>query len=448
MQSIWRWIRINPIFEERKRLWNIYYDINIKEETRYIKELKEILSEKKYLEIRDKWTILETLFLFSTKRDELKKVVEELDNDDVSKSDFLILDLFDKSNIKMDLYYPTYKSKKEEKQKKYKIRFNKLKELKKYIQTKWNLLLLLDNGLNIKNITLLDKVLSNEENYFKITDSVENNKNIKYLILEIVNFLNYKDEEVDDFKLIDWKIDIVSFKNIAVSITDKRKLEELKEKINSKLNEEYISEEKLDEMFDNKEISREEYKEKLKNIWQQVDKEFTYENKTINIKNIAKHYYNPVLISNNEKIEWIKHIVDVESEVAFLNNLEENQNILNEKFDEWYFSKLDHYLDITIRIPYLDKNSDKANFIPDFIFWCKKGDNYEIFFIDPKWLSFTNYQRKIDYFKDLFEENGNQKIFKQWKMNIKVNLFIYNINDTPPEWYEKYGSTSIYNMFN
>jgi len=55
-----------------------------------------------------------------------------------------------------------------------------------------------------------------------------------------------------------------------------------------------------------------------------------------------------------------------------LNKLEENQSILDEKYDKWYFSKLDQYLDKAIKIPYLDKNSDKSNFIPDFIFWCKK----------------------------------------------------------------------------
>jgi len=74
--------------------------------------------------------------LFSTKKDELKKVVEELDNDDISKNDFEILDLFDKTKIKMDLYYPTYKSKKEEKQKKYPIQHSKLEKLKEYINIK------------------------------------------------------------------------------------------------------------------------------------------------------------------------------------------------------------------------------------------------------------------------------------------------------------------------
>jgi len=444
MQSIWRWIRINPIWEERKRLGEIYKDINIKEETTYIRELKEALDEKKYLEIRDKWAILETLFLFSTKKDELKKVVEELDNDDISKNDFEILDLFDKTKIKMDLYYPTYKSKKEEKQKKYPIQHSKLEKLKEYINIKWNLLLLLDNGLNIKSIALLDKLLWDENKYFKITDSEENTKKIKYLILEIINFFNYKWEEIDDFKLVDWKLDIVSFKNISVSIKDKKKLEELKNKINEKISEQNINEDDLKEQFAKWYIDITELMEKTKLIWQNTwDKEFTYKEKTIKIRKIAKHYYNPVLISDDEKIDWIKHIVDVDSEVNFLNKLEENQSILDEKYDKWYFSKLDQYLDKAIKIPYLDKNSDKSNFIPDFIFWCKKWNDYEVFFVDPKWLSFSSYQKKIDWFKDLFEDNNTHKVFKKWNINIKVSLFMYNMKDTPPEWYEKYVSPSI-----
>lgn len=454
MQSIWRWIRINPILEERKRLWEIYKDLYIKQEDDYIKKLKEILTEEKYLEIKDKWTILETLFLFSTKRDELKSVVEELNNDDINKDSFEILDLFQRNNIKMDLYYPTYKSKSitKDKEKKYRIRPKKLEELKQYVSDKWNLLLLLDNWLSSKNISFLNKILEDESKYFDFNDNVDNTKKIKYLILEILSFFNYRWEEFDDFKLIDWKVDIISFKNIAINISNEKQKEMFKKLIIEKSNEENYNEDDLDKLFDEWKITREEYKLRLKNIgaWDR-QLTFSYNEKTIEIKKIANHYYNPILVSQDERIDWIKHIVDVESEVNFLNALEENKDFLDSIFDEWYFCKLDQYLDKAIRIPYLDSNSEKSNFIPDFIFWTKKWDNYSIYFIDPKWVTYSSYQWKIDFYREIFEdiESKKTKIFSKWKYNIQVKLFIYNtsLTSTISNWYERNIKSSIRTIF-
>lgn len=454
IQSIWRWIRINPILEERKRLWEIYKDLYIWGWNEYINELKSILNEDKYNKLKDKATILETLFLFSTKKDELKKIIEELDNDDVSKNDYEIIDIFEKNNIELDLYYPTYKSKNEknQKDKKYKIRNDKLEELKNYVKEKWNILLLLDNWLNIKNISLLNKLLSNTNKYFEITDKENNNKKIKYLILEICNYFNYLGEEIDDFNIVDWKIDIISYKNISVSISNSKKLEELKEKIIKKLNQESINEEELKELFSKGKINMDELIEKSKNIWKtNKEEEFSYDNKTIKIKNIAKHYFNPVIISDNEKIEWIKHIIDEESEIKFLNNLENDKNFIDNQFDKRYFCKLDQYIDKIIRIPYLNKDSEKANFIPDFIFWCIKWNDYYIYFIDPKWISFSSYQKKTDFFKELFEtENNNiikSKIFNKNNYNIRVKLAIYNTKNEPPKEYKRYVKPSIVEIF-
>jgi len=40
---------------------------------------------------------------------------------------------------------------------------------------------------------------------------------------------------------------------------------------------------------------------------------------TLKIKNIAAHYYVPLLLSEEEKIDYIRHIIHVPSEVTFIN---------------------------------------------------------------------------------------------------------------------------------
>ncbi len=44
----------------------------------------------------------------------------------------------------------------------------------------------------------------------------------------------------------------------------------------------------------------------------------------------------------------------------------------------------------------IDETLDEV-YIPDFIFWLKKDNNYFIVFIDPKSTEFTKYQNKIHW---------------------------------------------------
>ena len=74
------------------------------------------------------------------------------------------------------------------------------------------------------------------------------------------------------------------------------------------------------------------------------------------------------------------------------------------------FSKLDEHLDKEIYIPYITKGEIKK-FIPDFIFWFKKDNNYTILFIDPKGSAYSSYLDKIEGYKSIFMENEKEKIF-------------------------------------
>ncbi|BDC35417.1 MAG: hypothetical protein EF806_00940 [Candidatus Methanoliparum thermophilum] len=99
--------------------------------------------------------------------------------------------------------------------------------------------------------------------------------------------------------------------------------------------------------------------------------------KEIKIKYIANHYYIPLILSPDEKVGYIKHIIKTQSEERFINDLEDHLTKADNKFKEfdwWLFSKLDESLD-EVYIPYYNPNANKfSHFYPDFIFWLKRGE--------------------------------------------------------------------------
>ena len=157
-----------------------------------------------------------------------------------------------------------------------------------------------------------------------------------------------------------------------------------------------------------------------------------YDDKRLIIRHIANHYYIPVILSDeNERIEFIKHIIQTPSEVKFLNRLEEYLTKGNNRFKEfdwWSLSKLDESLD-EIYIPYYDGQSNKLReFKPDFIFWLQKGVNYFVVFVDPKGTEHTDYQRKIGGYSVIFE--NKDKVPRTIHHNgHKVKLLTYLYTD-------------------
>ncbi len=77
-------------------------------------------------------------------------------------------------------------------------------------------------------------------------------------------------------------------------------------------------------------------------------------NQKIKIKYLANHYYLPMIVSETEKIDYLNHIINVDSEVRFIEQLEEylaKPDSIFSQFDSWMFSKLDPPLD-EVFIPY------------------------------------------------------------------------------------------------
>ena len=175
-------------------------------------------------------------------------------------------------------------------------------------------------------------------------------------------------------------------------------------------------------------------------------------NEDIGIEYLANHYYLPVIYSLGKRLDYIRHIIDAESEVRFLRLLRDytqKSDCALRQLDWWNFSKLDQYLD-TPCIPYYDpKQNRMARFIPDFIFWGQKGSRYTLLFVDPKGLQNIDWERKVDGFQRMFEEAGKPKVFAHGDMEVTVRLVLFTNNRglVPEGSYKRYWQDDVKQMF-
>jgi len=244
------------------------------------------------------------------------------------------------------------------------------------------------------------------------------------LILDrVFDYFGVKSKEFDEFKRLE--DEIVHFKRIKFSSAEKyEEIKKIIEKVKSyPQKEDKIKQLKLD--FE-KDKDLDKYTSKVQEVENQYIKEANYEynSKTVKIKYLANHYYLPVIVSETEKVDYLKHIINVDSEVKFIEQLEEyiaKPDNFFTQFDWWMFSKLDQILD-EVYIPYYNpKENNIAKFKPDFVFWMQKDNRYLVLFVDPKGTSFADYQHKVDGYKRIFEG----KVFSYNGQNISTRLRLY-----------------------
>ncbi|GAA7835515.1 DEAD/DEAH box helicase family protein [Helicobacter pylori] len=149
---------------------------------------------------------------------------------------------------------------------------------------------------------------------------------------------------------------------------------------------------------------------------------------------LKEHYYTPLIKAKD--CDWLKHVVKVKSEIDFLQELQDQETTktLQENYDFWAFSKIDEHLD-NLFIPYINDATERR-FFPDFIFWLQKGDTQIICFIDPKGITYADYEHKADaykLFKDKIFSSKNNPHFK-----IKVVLKFYGDKDRVGDNYRDY----------
>jgi len=386
LQSVGRGVRIEPQKYQRKRLQNL---LNAK-----------IVKESLFERVKNLILPIESLFVFGTNAENLKEIIATLkaEKQDKNLGDAFILN---PEAQKHTLLAPVYKTAErifadENDPQKYPVSREDFDITSQFYEFLGDKVALAKYDCEIKVLRKAKDSFAEKERYYDFEE--KNSLFEPDLILgRIFDYLGVKSRELEKFKELE--NEIVHFKKVRFS--DGEKYEEIKKKID--FMKQYPEKKKeLDKSYGK--VSSDKYAEQLK-LFEEAGK-YEAKSQKIKIKYLANHYYLPIIVSETEKIDYLNHIINVNSEVKFVEQLEEYlakaDNVFTQ-FDWWMFSKLDQTLD-EVLIPYYNpKENNIANFKPDFIFWAQKGKRYLILFIDPKGTEHTDAYRKIDGFSKIFE---------------------------------------------
>jgi len=411
LQSVGRGIRIEPLKYQRKRLQNLFNAQKVKEEV--------------FREIKDLILPIESLFIFGTNAKNLKEIVATLkaEKQDKNLGEVFIVNPEAQKHI---LLVPVYRTAEkifaeETNLQKYPISREDFDITSQFYRFLGDKVIVAKYDCEINVLKKAGESFAEEGRYYDF-----NEKNSLFdpeLILNrIFGYFGMESKEFEKFKELE--NEIVHFKRIRFS--DSEKYKKILEAINKVKNypQKTIKEKEIDDEFE-KTKNKDKYKQALKQLESDFVQEVKYDK--LKIKYIHNHYYLPVVVSETEKIDYLNHIINVDSEVKFVEQLEEylaKPNNVFTQFDWWMFSKLDQTLD-EVTIPYYNpKENNIANFKPDFIFWGQKGERYLILFVDPKGTEHADGYRKIDGYSRIFEtgeqKQGRDFLYNEFVINTKL----------------------------
>ncbi len=432
LQAVGRGVRIEPQKHKRTRLLPLH-------------NANELDPPDLFEKIKDKVAPLESLVIFGTNRQALEKVIEHLDEESRER-DYHQLSLFkNEAADEHDLLIPIYKLAgmpigKRGDGARFEIEADELNLLKEYVKYVGDdrVLMALHDAEPWK-VGLLQQSVMDTGRFYKPLGKPY--RNIELLALRIFDYFSVVPQEFEGLKIVEDEIN--HFKNIQVSLEDISGLIAKVETVRH-YTDPVVMEKQLDDKLAKKKITLQTYKEGIKRA-ARMDKEAEVLclGKRLRIRYVANHYYIPMILSGEaERIDFIKHIIQVDSEITFINRLEEYLERPDNKFksfDWWMFSKLDESLD-SVYIPYYDGSSNKVReFKPDFIFWLQTGSDYSIVFIDPKGSEHTDYQRKINGYAEIFEERGRPRTISREGLSVKVFTLLYTGDvDRLDKYYRRY----------
>ena len=428
-QSIGRGERIEPIPNQRKRL-------------RILKE--EGLDNGLYKEEYNSYIqLLETLFIFGTNSDNIKNILSAIKFEEGKSGKIIELEKNEEEIDDKLLLIPTYKSSKDidvNEIPKFNGNYNLLKNFLEWLESDKLLYTIYQDYIKPSDINRV-------KSYIKSENFEENETgNALFSMKELLNHIKISVEKFEKFKQVE--DEIVHFKQIMAYLDDKdvdlikNKIKEVVTAGNKK------KEEELKRKLNSNKITIDQYTDEIKKLGKHESETIPVGNRTVKIEKLRNHYYLPVILSERSKEEFLTHIINEYSEINFVENLSEYINDNNLEADYWLFSKIDDKFD-KIYIPYYDKEKNKmSKFFPDFIFWIKKSNNYNIIFVDPKGIEHTSYEHKVDGFSKIFEKDGKPRIFTYEGRNVIVHLYLYTKDKKLlPEKYKNYWFDSINQIF-
>ncbi len=413
LQSVGRGVRIEPLPGRRQRLLRLHNAGQVDEAT--------------FQALKEQAIALETLFIFGTNRNALQMVIEQLDQEKRREAEHEIALEVDAGVVKgRRLLIPVYREAghtlaEEREPRKFEIVPAELERLEQYVRHLDDpRLLACRYGARPADLALLTRCLERPEHYFN-THHNRRYGRIEILLPRLFAYFKVVPQKVDGLKPLE--DEIRHFRHIKVSLKDiaglMGKIEQVRQ-----------APRRIAELRVQYEAHQLTFKEMLRQAQAVREKViFIHGGQPLHIRRIANHYYVPVLLSESERIDWIRHIIRHPSEIQFLNVLENYLEQADNAFtplDWWAFSRIDESLD-EVHIPYYDPQSNRIRrFLPDFIFWLQKGTDYAIVFVDPKGMRQADYQYKIDSFRELFlDAAGHARAFSHDGHTVHVHLLLF-----------------------
>ena len=438
VQAVGRGVRIEPLPNERRRLGS--------------------LALQKQGVLQDcvgKVGPLETLFLFATNRAAINSVLEGMDAERGGGYErvtgFKRAKRPEVNGKEMPLLVPEYQQEADKRVKaKFTLGENTLARFRRWLDNTPDSVFVVRDGLTPQQINSLREEAKERDN-FRINQDKEYDS-LPFLQERLLSHLSVNAQTAKGVRALneqEGNEDIVHFREVRANLRSEE-LKALNEKI-KKVAQGSVEEDEYNSLLRkhwNGEISRDEFKAYTQG---QSEDSFTPgrsedSSRSLKIKHVADHYYLPMVTASKPEIaDFIKHIIKVKSEVTFLNALDEWLQDEGNKpqWDAWMFSKIDESLD-KVHIPYFDeKVNEYRRFLPDFVFWMCKGDQYQIVFADPKGVAHASSYRKIDGYEALFEEQGQCREFSTrfpLAKNVKVKLLLFNPDpdQSPSRKYARY----------
>ncbi len=428
VQSVGRGVRIEPFPGQRRRF--VY--------------LPDTTERQAIQPFSNHVSLPETLFVFSTNKKAIQSVLEGLQAEKIGV--FETVGEF-KLNAKplvngqeIPLLFPDYKefSKGVDLQAKFAMDDDTLQRFRQWLDSTSDSVLIVRDNLTIRDIDKLRRIGKGEGVHIIEGKSYTS---LRFLQSRLLAHFNLWLKDVDSIRELDTTEDIVHFRQIRAQL-DSDEMNRLRQKIRIVKQGELPVENQrqIARDFAAGLISSEEFSSLINARSVETFKSLT-------IKNIASHYYVPIVMATKHKSEFIQHVINEESEIQFIQAMEQWLEVNTPDWDAWMFSKIDESVD-SVHVPYFDTSlNEYRRFLPDFVFWMLAGNKYQIVFVDPKGTEHASTYRKIDGFRQIFEYLKKPKEFEFQDLVVVVKLLMFNRTESVPNAYSMYWTNDVAEIF-